>query len=117
MKAKILRALPAAKALLIGGPTPDSGGKLYDLWRNSPAIKRVLTLGRVSFKKKRLPIIFSLWASSGTAGRFIGVGTTTDIKNYGFAPQWFRMDWHPDHGKKSYDWTDPPFHFHVNHFV
>lgn len=102
-----------AKALLIGGPTPDSGGKLYDLWRNSPAIKRVLTLGRVSFKKKRLPIIFSLRASSGTAGRFIGVGTTTDIKNYGFAPQWFRMDWHPDHGKKSYDWTDPPFHFHV----
>ena len=90
--------------LIIYGPTPSSNTPWF------PSGTRV-PFGSISLSGGKRRVLVELGASKRHRGRVVGLGHSQGSGSG--HQQWFRMDWHETHGPGTFDWEDPPYHFHV----
>jgi len=90
--------------LIIYGPTPN---------KSSPwlSVGERVKIGSIGLKGTNKPIMLELGRKSQTGGRFIGMGHGAIKKDWN--RQWWRMDYHGDHGVGTFDWDDSEYHFHT----
>ncbi|MBL4660384.1 MAG: RHS repeat protein, partial [Alcanivoracaceae bacterium] len=93
--------------MLIYGPTPSANTPTW-----LPLNTRV-KIGRLSIGKKKKKIMLELGRKGGSGGRMIGMGHAFKSARNGENTQWWRMDYHSDHGAGSFDWKDGDYHFHT----
>lgn len=100
--------------LVIYGPTPDQ--KYRSGFLNFGSGRFQITSVNVKGKKRK--VYAELGASRGQGSRITGVGHLDSDKRGSGSTQWFRMDWHSDHGVETRDWSVPnsygkSYHFHT----
>ncbi len=92
--------------MLIYGPTPDKESDWFDLDNR-------VKIGRLTIGKKKKNIFLELGRKKKSGGRMVGMGHSFTSARNGENTQWWRMDYHSDHGAGTYDWIDEGYHFHT----